>query len=89
MSEPYYRDEPYLMIKGELVPELRQMAGQILTPTSRSKKFFNECADKIEALETRNRQLVQAILDVEKAWTKRSEGELIQQLFELAKQQNK
>lgn len=37
-----------------LQSKLREMAGQILTPSSKGKHFFNECADKLDRLTTEN-----------------------------------
>jgi chromosome segregation ATPase len=36
--------------QAELVAKLREMASQILTPSSKGKHFFNECANELDRL---------------------------------------
>jgi len=38
------------MSTPEMITKLRDMAAQILTPSSKGKHFFNEVADKLTAL---------------------------------------
>lgn len=79
MSEPYYRDEPYLMITDKaanlaqaekttamMEERLRSFA---IAKTREEAKLLN----RIATLETRNRQLVQAMGEAVKLLTSKDE----------------